>query len=160
MPGVRRVRRLGWQGVAAWLIAAGVAVPLAGQDAEAPVERARFHHIHLNVTNVDRSIDFYRDTFGALPIEFRAAAEALFTERSFILLNGVDEAPDGGQKSGIWWFAGGANPATRVPTARTEARRTTSQSQTPSGIGFASTTSTATLSGPITKKPRVFSSGR
>ena len=87
--------------------AAFLAAPLAAQEPTAAVERARFHHIHLNVTDVDRSVAFYRDTFGALPIEFRSVADALFTERSFILLNEVEEAPDGSQASGIWHFGWG-----------------------------------------------------
>jgi len=59
------------------------------------------------VTDTARSIEFYRDTFGALPIRFRDVADALFTERSFILFNEVDEAPDGSQESGIWHFGWG-----------------------------------------------------
>lgn len=79
--------------------------PAASED-EA-VEPARFHHIHLNVTDVERSTAFYRDTFGALPIEFRGVADAVFTERSFILFNQVDEPPDGSQESGIWHYGWG-----------------------------------------------------
>ena len=97
--------RLGLLSAAA---ATAVAVaPLGAQETAAPVEPARFHHLHLNVTDTDRSIDFYRSTFGALPIEFRGAVDAVFTERSFILFNEVEEAPDGSQESGIWHFGWG-----------------------------------------------------
>ena len=108
-PGSVNRRRCGWPGpgVLAVVVAAALAGPIASQEAGAELEPARFHHVHLNVTDIERSIDFYRGTFGALPIEFRGVADAVFTERSFILFNEVDEAPDGSQESGIWHFGWG-----------------------------------------------------
>ncbi len=101
-------RRLGsWRAPLCAIVAVSVGVPLVAQEPREAVEPARFHHIHLNVTDTGRSVDFYRTTFGALPIEFRGVADALFTERSFILLNEVEEPPDGSQRSGIWHFGWG-----------------------------------------------------
>ena len=56
------------------------------QDAQTP----HFHHVHLNVTDPAATIQFYRTTFGAVPIKFRGVSDALYTERSFILLTKVE----------------------------------------------------------------------
>ena len=48
----------------------------AGQSVAEEV-RARFHHVRLNVTNVDESIRFYSRVFGAVPIKFHGVADAL-----------------------------------------------------------------------------------
>jgi catechol 2,3-dioxygenase-like lactoylglutathione lyase family enzyme len=61
----------------------------------------------LNVTNPQASIKFYSRVFGAVPIKFRGASDALFTERSFLLLNKVDEAPDSRLNTGIWHIGWG-----------------------------------------------------
>ena len=70
-------------------------------------EPAHFHHVRLNVTDVDRTRQFYQRVFGAVPIRFRGAADALFTERSFILFNEVDEPPPHALRSGIWHIGWG-----------------------------------------------------
>ncbi len=74
---------------------------------EAQVEAAHFHHVRLNVTNPRETIRYYRRVFGAVPVTFRGASDALFTERSFILLNEVDEAPDASLNTGIWHIGWG-----------------------------------------------------
>src|SRR5262245_36536104 len=70
-------------------------------------EPAHFHHVRLNVTNVDESIRFYSRVFGAVPVKFRGAADALFTERSLILFNQVTQPPPSDLVSGIWHFGWG-----------------------------------------------------
>lgn len=61
-----------------------------GQEAKP----ANFHHVHLNVTNPAKSAQFYTKLFGAVEVDYYGKDEpALFVERSFILLNKVDEAP-------------------------------------------------------------------
>jgi catechol 2,3-dioxygenase-like lactoylglutathione lyase family enzyme len=65
-------------------------------------EAAHFHHIHLNVTDPAESMRFYQRVFGAVPVKFRGQRDALFTERSFILMTKVDAAPPAEIKSGIW----------------------------------------------------------
>ncbi|MEX0676254.1 MAG: VOC family protein [Pirellulales bacterium] len=74
---------------------------------EQAVEPARFHHVLLNVTHPQESIKFYARVFGATPVKFRGVSDALFTERSFILLNKVDEAPDSKLNTGIWHIGWG-----------------------------------------------------
>jgi catechol 2,3-dioxygenase-like lactoylglutathione lyase family enzyme len=70
-------------------------------------EPAHFHHVRLNVTNVRESIRFYSRVFGAVPVKFRGAADALFTERSLILFNEVNEPPPSELISGIWHIGWG-----------------------------------------------------
>jgi catechol 2,3-dioxygenase-like lactoylglutathione lyase family enzyme len=70
-------------------------------------EPAHFHHVRLNVTNVQESIRFYSRYFGAVPVKFHGVADALFTERSLILFNKVDQPPPSELKSGIWHIGWG-----------------------------------------------------
>jgi catechol 2,3-dioxygenase-like lactoylglutathione lyase family enzyme len=70
-------------------------------------ERAHFHHIRLNVTNVDESIRFYTRVFGAVPVKFHGTSDALFTERSLILFNKVQQPPKSDLNSGIWHIGWG-----------------------------------------------------
>lgn len=51
---------------------------------------ARFHHVHLNSTDIETTRQFYQRVFGAQPIRFGGVADALFTSRGFILLTRVD----------------------------------------------------------------------
>jgi len=76
------------------------------RGAEEAVAPARFHHVHLNVTDPKKSIQFYRRVFGAVPVKYRGQ-DALFTERSFLLLNKVDKAPDSKLNTGIWHIGWG-----------------------------------------------------
>lgn len=71
------------------------------------VEPANFHHVHLNVTNPAETIDFYTRNFSAISIKYANRVEALFTERSFILLNKVDSPPPSALESGIWHIGWG-----------------------------------------------------
>jgi catechol 2,3-dioxygenase-like lactoylglutathione lyase family enzyme len=68
---------------------------------------ARFHHVMINAIDPDRSIQFYSRVFGAQPIKFRGVADALFTEKSFILFNKVDSPPDPKLNTGIWHIGWG-----------------------------------------------------
>jgi catechol 2,3-dioxygenase-like lactoylglutathione lyase family enzyme len=79
------------------------AARLLAQEAEP----ARFHHVMLNVVDPARSIKFYQRVFGATPIKFRGASDALFTEKSFILLNKVDKPADNKLNTGIWHIGWG-----------------------------------------------------
>lgn len=71
------------------------------------VEPAHFHHVRLNVTDVDKSIAFYQRVFGTVPVKFRGGPDALFAERSFILFNVVDNPPDSSLNTGIWHIGWG-----------------------------------------------------
>jgi catechol 2,3-dioxygenase-like lactoylglutathione lyase family enzyme len=73
----------------------------------APPEPAHFHHVHLNVVDVKKSVDFYAKTFGGVPVKFKDAADAVFTERSFIFFNAVPNAADSSLTSSIWHIGWG-----------------------------------------------------
>jgi catechol 2,3-dioxygenase-like lactoylglutathione lyase family enzyme len=70
-------------------------------------EPAHFHHVHLNVTNRAESMRFYQRFFGATPIKFMGNVDALYTERSFILLTKVAAPPPAEIASGIWHIGWG-----------------------------------------------------
>ena len=77
------------------------------QNSASATEPAHFHHVRLNVTDVDKSIAFYQRVFGAVPVKFRGGTNALFTERSFILFNAVNDPPDSKLNTGIWHIGWG-----------------------------------------------------
>ncbi|MEX0362584.1 MAG: VOC family protein, partial [Allomuricauda sp.] len=66
------------------------------------MNKANFHHIHLNVTDVNKSIAFYEKYFGAKRIRYRGKSDALFTEKSFLLFDEVNEAPETHDGSSLW----------------------------------------------------------
>jgi catechol 2,3-dioxygenase-like lactoylglutathione lyase family enzyme len=90
-------RRLAIAAAVCWLLAS------TGSLAQ---EAAHFHHVRLNVTNIQQSQRFYARVFGAVPIRFRGS-EALFTERSLILFNKVEQPPPSDLKSSIWHIGWG-----------------------------------------------------
>ena len=55
------------------------------------MEIAQYHHFHLNVVDPAETIRFYTELMGAVKIRYRGVADALFTERSFILFTKVDK---------------------------------------------------------------------
>ena len=54
---------------------------------------AHFHHVRLNVTDPAATIAFYTKNLGAVETQYFGRHPALFTERSFLLLNKVDSPP-------------------------------------------------------------------
>lgn len=78
-------------------VVVGGATEVAGQ-----VEPAHFHHVHLNVTNRDSTIAYYEKFFGANRVSFRGRSDAIFTERSFILLDEVDSPPRDNFGTSLW----------------------------------------------------------
>jgi len=66
-----------------------------------PPNEAHFHHVHLNVTDPEASISFYKKHLGAVEIQYRGKSDALFTERSYILLNEVNEPPRSGPTTAL-----------------------------------------------------------
>lgn len=77
-------------------IVAGLGLGLLAVTASAQpkVEPARFHHVHLNVTDPAKTLQFYSKNLGAVEVNYRGKSKALFSESSFFLLNKVDEAPE------------------------------------------------------------------
>jgi catechol 2,3-dioxygenase-like lactoylglutathione lyase family enzyme len=78
-----------------------------GNGTRAQDEIAHFHHVHLNATDPPKTLQFYSSVFGATPTKFNGLADALFTERSFILLSKAASAAPSELKSGIWHIGWG-----------------------------------------------------
>jgi len=89
---------------AAFAVVLGALCAAGGAAVE---EAAHFHHVHLNVTDPTKTIQFYSTVFGAVPTKFGGVSDALFTERSFILLRKVDAPPPSELRSGIWHIGWG-----------------------------------------------------
>jgi catechol 2,3-dioxygenase-like lactoylglutathione lyase family enzyme len=66
-----------------------VGLILAGAAPAAEPDHGRFHHVHLNVTDVARTSAFYGKVFGVVPVSYAGRAPALMAERSFIFLTPV-----------------------------------------------------------------------
>jgi len=92
-------------------LAASLAAALVLQQPAVKVqEQARFHHVHLNVTDPQKTLAFYAKVFGASPVKFGGSADALFTERSFLLLQKVPAPSPSALTTGIWHIGwGGVN---------------------------------------------------
>ena len=74
---------------------------------------AHFHHIHLNATDPGAAMDFYTRKFDCEKSKF-SGADAVWTQKSWILFTKVKDAPASGIVSAIWHFGWGAEdmPAT------------------------------------------------
>lgn len=97
---------------AAALLAASFVFSYSAAGAEqgaagAAVEPANFHHVHLNVVDPRRTIDYYTSVLGATATRFAGVSDALFTERSFILLRRVEQPAPSELRSGIWHIGWG-----------------------------------------------------
>ena len=60
------------------------------QRAAAQDEKASFHHIHLNVVDPAKTIEFYGEFFSGVAVKFRGVSDAVLTDRSYLLLSKVD----------------------------------------------------------------------
>ena len=90
-----------------WMDAAQRMPPASAQGKSNDVH---FHHVHLNVTDVQKSTAFYQQFFGAVPLKFAGRSDALYTDRSFILLTKAATPPPAQANTGIWHIGwGGMN---------------------------------------------------
>ena len=74
----------------------------AGLSAQSTTPSVHFHHVHLNVTNPAATIAFYQKFFGANAVKYRDRSDALFTEKSFILLSKVAAPPPSNVGTTLW----------------------------------------------------------
>lgn len=93
--------------MAAGLSRIAVIVALLACASARAQEPAHFHHVHLNVTDPARTMAYYMKIHGATPVQYRGVAEALFTERSFILMNTVAQAAPSALETGLWHIGWG-----------------------------------------------------
>ena len=66
------------------------------------MNKAHYHHVHINTIDFDATIAYYAKYFGATPIKYRNKSKALFTEKSFLLLDQVAEQPQTNIGSSLW----------------------------------------------------------
>lgn len=65
-------------------------------------ETGHLHHVHLNVSDIQRTTAFYRQMFGVVPIQYAGRTPALLLERSFLLMSQKDAATIGNhQRTGL-----------------------------------------------------------
>lgn len=74
---------------------------------QSATEAAHFHHIRLKVTDPQRTLDFYKKFFGATEVAYRGQSRALFTEKSFVLLDKVVSAPATNEGTSLWHIGWG-----------------------------------------------------
>ncbi len=72
-------------------IAMTVAAALTITASAGAQDSANFHHIHLNVVDPAKTIDYYEQFFSGVRTKFRNTADAILTDRSFLLLNKVEK---------------------------------------------------------------------
>ncbi|MFN7999056.1 MAG: hypothetical protein U0Q18_35875 [Bryobacteraceae bacterium] len=89
--------------------------------------KAHFHHIHLNATDPAAAIEFYTHKFDCERAEFNGA-EAVRTQKSWILFNKVAAAPPSEIVSTIWHFGWGAED---MPAAYDKQLRSGTKFETP-----------------------------
>ena len=80
---------------------------LAATAAPAPKGAANFHHVRLNVTDPKASSAYYQKFFSAVPVKFRGVADAVFTDRSYIIFNTVDKPAPVNEGSALWHIGWG-----------------------------------------------------
>jgi catechol 2,3-dioxygenase-like lactoylglutathione lyase family enzyme len=72
------------------------------------VPGAHFHHLHLNATDAAANIEFYTTKFDAEKAKFAGIADAVWAQKSWILIQKVPSAPPSEVVSTIWHFGWGA----------------------------------------------------
>jgi predicted enzyme related to lactoylglutathione lyase len=90
------------------------------------VPDAHFHHLHLNSTDPKAAIEFYTTKFDAEKARFKDVLDAVWTQKSWILVAKTAAAPPSDVVSTIWHFGWGA-----------EDMKATYQKQIDSGTKFA-----------------------
>ncbi len=66
-----------------------LALSASGWAAESR-DMGHLHHVHLNVSDVQKTAAFYQKVFGVVPIQYNDKTPALLLERSFLFMNRVD----------------------------------------------------------------------
>jgi catechol 2,3-dioxygenase-like lactoylglutathione lyase family enzyme len=77
-------------------------------DSDAPIPKARFHHVALNVTDRKGAIEFLTKRFDCEPAKLGGNEDAVWAQKSWILFNQVKEQPSSDILSTIWHMGWGA----------------------------------------------------
>ena len=91
-----------WVFVVFLTIRAGLAQP------SPDTQLAHFHHVHLNVTDPAAAIGFYTSKFDCEKARFAELADAVWTEKSWLLFTKVNTPPKADVTSAIWHIGWGA----------------------------------------------------
>jgi catechol 2,3-dioxygenase-like lactoylglutathione lyase family enzyme len=78
-----------WCATMSVLSAVSTAGAVESKSNEPSAEHGHFHHVHVNVSDVQKTSAFYEKVFSAVPITYGNRQLALLTDRSFIFLNQV-----------------------------------------------------------------------
>lgn len=117
---IRRTLNLLWLTVgAAWVLTAGwepgtlaSAQETSAQEASAPkIEPAHFHHVRINTTDPQQSMEFYRRVVGAVKLPYRGGPEVLLVDRAFLIFNQVATPPPWELTSGLYHIGWGCKDA-------------------------------------------------
>lgn len=101
-----------------------LAVSFGQEPAAAPL--AHFHHVHLNSTDPAAAIDFYTTKFDSEKAKFVGLVDAVWAQKSWLLVTKVNAPPQSEITSTIWHIGWGA-----------EDMKATYQKQLDSGTKFA-----------------------
>lgn len=110
---------------------------LAATNAPAPEGAANFHHVRLNVTDPEQSSAYYQKFFSAVPLKFRGVADAVFTDRSYIIFNKVDKPAPENEGTALWHIGWGGIDGPSEHKWRTEQGIKWAVDLTPVGGDFA-----------------------
>lgn len=69
---------------------------------------AHWHHFHFNTTDPTAAIAYYTKHFDAKPARFAEVADAVWTQKSWLLFNKVAIKPSTAHNTGIWHIGWGA----------------------------------------------------
>jgi catechol 2,3-dioxygenase-like lactoylglutathione lyase family enzyme len=58
-------------------------------------EVGHLHHVHMNVTDVSRTTEFYQRVFGVVPVKYNGKVPALLLERAFLFMSRVESGSIG-----------------------------------------------------------------
>jgi catechol 2,3-dioxygenase-like lactoylglutathione lyase family enzyme len=89
------------------LLAAAAAVVVVGSRrpaAQSDLPQPRLHHVHLNVLDPDRSVDFYTQAFPTTTRTEVAGWAAVQTEKVYLLFNKVATAVSAELDTALWHF--------------------------------------------------------
>ncbi len=89
------------------IVALGIVALMGSISHSRAEESASFHHVHINSVNPAASIKYYKKYFSGVDVKFRDVADALLTDRSFILFDKVEEAAPSELRSSIWHIGWG-----------------------------------------------------
>jgi hypothetical protein len=70
-----------------------IIVALGGGFAAHSQQLAHFHHLHLNSTDPESAIQFYTKHFNSERARFGGTMDAVWTQKSWILFNKVNQTP-------------------------------------------------------------------